>query len=262
MAFDEAPENEQPPVSVPEGEVEEITKVDAAGRALVRMVHSVVSDGVGPITGSVTWAEDRLRRVQGSRYEPERRSLRGVNDPFEDVEKAIARLIKESVAAAGSAGFVTGLGGFITMPVAVPANVAGALVINARLAGGIAHLRGYDLTDPHVQAMIPLVALGSSAQTALAAIGADIGIKLSKQALERLSIEVIRKINRKVGFMLLAKYGTKRAAITLAKAIPFAGGVISGTVDAGLTAAVGKAAKRWFDAVASPPTEASVGPEA
>ena len=251
MSLEEETENEGPDDRAPGGGGEEVTKFDATSRAVLRMVNNVVSDGVGPISGSVAWAEDRLRRVQGPRYQAERRSSRGVEDPPADIERAVSRLIKESVAAAGSAGFVTGLGGFITMPVTVPANLAGALVINARLAGGVAHLRGYDITDPHVQAMIPLVALGSGAQTALAAIGADIGIKLSQQALKKLSIEVIRKINRKVGFMLLAKYGTKRAAVTLVKAIPFAGGIVSGAVDAGLTAAVGKVARRWFDVAES-----------
>lgn len=229
-----------------DGENNSTSRSDAAGQALVRLVGGVVRDGVGPVTGSVAWAEDRLRRVQGARYDASRKASRGDGLDAADIEKAITRLIRESVAAAGSTGFVTGLGGFVTMPVAVPANIAGALIINARLAGGVAHLRGYDVTDPHVQAMVPLVALGSSAQSALATIGAQIGVKLSQQALKKVSIEVIRKINRKVGFLLLAKYGTKRAAVTLAKGIPLAGGVIGGAVDAGLTAGVGKVARAWF----------------
>lgn len=235
------------PKEDPEDDGQEHGKLDAAGRTLMRFVQNVVSNGVGPITGSVAWAEDRLRRVQGERYDVGRFGARGEGDIETDIAKVISRLIKESVAAAGSTGFVTGLGGFVTLPVSVPANVAGALIINARLAGGIAYLRGYNLDDPHVQAMIPLVTLGAGAQTALAAISTQIGVKLSEQALKNVSIDLIRKINRKVGFMLLAKYGTKRAAVTLAKAIPFVGGLVSGAVDAGLTAAVGKAAKRWFD---------------
>lgn len=164
----------------------------------------------------------------------------------EDVDKTIGRLISESVAAAGSAGFLTGLGGFIFLPIALPANVAGALVINVRLAGAIAYLRGYDLDDPHTQAMIPLVAMGSNVQSALSAIGAQIGVRLTEQAIRRISISTLRKVNQKVGFMLLAKYGTKRAVITLAKAVPFVGGIVGGGVDAALTAVVGRTAKKLF----------------
>ncbi|MCY7413028.1 MAG: hypothetical protein LH471_08360 [Salinibacterium sp.] len=72
---------------------------------------------------------------------------------------------------------------------------------------------------------------------------------MGEQALKNLSREVLVKINQRVGFMLLAKYGTKRAVITLAKAVPVVGGVVGGTVDAGLTAIVGRTAKLMFRAV-------------
>ena len=41
----------------------------------------------------------------------------------------IARLINGQVAKAGAAGFVTGVGGILTLPVAIPANLAGVLYI-------------------------------------------------------------------------------------------------------------------------------------
>jgi hypothetical protein len=94
--------------------------------------------------------------------------------------------------------------------------------------------------------LIPLVAVGSNVQTSLSAIGTQVGIKLSQAALKKLPISVIRKINARVGMTLLAKYGTKRAAITLAKAIPFVGGIVGGGVDAALTAAVGAVGKKAF----------------
>lgn len=232
------------PVSDPTDE----SKTGRAAMTLMRTVNRVVRDGVGPITGSAAWAEARLRMVQGSRSDS---SPSGdvSSASQEDVERVIARLIKESIAAAGSAGFLTGLGGFITLPITLPANIAGALVINVRLAGAIAYLRGYDLDDPHTQAMIPLVAVGSSVQSALAAIGAEVGIKLTQQAIKRLSIDVLRRINKKIGFMLLAKYGTQRAVITLAKAVPFVGGIVGGGVDATLTGLVGRSAKQLFSRV-------------
>ena len=32
---------------------------------LLKLVGKVIDTGVGPLTGSITWAEDRLARVQG-----------------------------------------------------------------------------------------------------------------------------------------------------------------------------------------------------
>lgn len=119
------------------------TAAEKASGQLLKVVGKVIDSGVGPLTGSVTWAEDRLARVQGDRYEPNSDPIRKAK-PYEqaDIDKAVKRLIIESVEAASVNGFVTGLGGFIAMPVTVPANMAGALVINARLAGAIAYLRG------------------------------------------------------------------------------------------------------------------------
>jgi hypothetical protein len=87
----------------------------------------------------------------------------------------VQRIIRESVAAAGANGLVTGVGGFATMPVTIPANVAGSLIINARMVGAIAHLRGFDLSGPHTQAMSMLTVAGSSAQPSAAALGVEVG---------------------------------------------------------------------------------------
>ncbi len=204
-----------------------------AATALQHFVQSVVENGAGPLTGSVTYAEDRLGKI---------------GDP----EKTINRIIWESTAAAGTTGFVTGLGGVITLPVAIPANIAGTLVINARMIGAIAYLRGYDLNDPYTQTVLMLVVAGTSAQDALALVGMRLGQELTLQAIRQIPITLIREINKKAGFYLLAKYGTKRALITLAKFVPIAGGVISGTVDAGLTRFIGAQGRRAFPPLAVP----------
>src|SRR5690606_23471866 len=117
----------------PEPEAPPDTFGEKASAQLLKMVGKVIDTGAGPLTGSVNWAEDRLARIQGDRYVLNVDPTRKVRaDQHDDVEKAIKRLIIESVEAAGVNGFVTGLGGFIAMPVTIPANMAGALVINAR----------------------------------------------------------------------------------------------------------------------------------
>lgn len=188
-----------------------------------------------------------MARIQGDRYVLNVEPTRKVRaDEHDDIEKAIKRLIIESVEAAGVNGFVTGLGGFIAMPVTIPANMAGALVINARLAAAIAYLRGYDPKDPHVRTVATLVAVGSNAQQIVKAVGIKVGEKVAFQAIKSLPIAVIREVNKKAGFMLLAKYGTTRPVITLAKGVPLVGGVVGGAVDATMTTIVGRTAKAMF----------------
>ncbi|MFF0105027.1 EcsC family protein [Streptomyces hirsutus] len=206
------------------------------------LADKVMVNGVGRITGSVTWAEERLARRQGDDYRPpgddERRSP---EDMADDIDAVIARLIKESVAASGAQGFVTGFGGLVTAGVTIPANVAASFAINMRMAGAIAHLRGWDIGDPHVRTVATMLAIGMSAQNVLASFGVKVGQKIAEQMIKKVSHETIKAINKKVGFYLVAKYGTKRASITLAKAVPILGGVIGGAVDATSTALIGRA---------------------
>ncbi|WP_113718378.1 EcsC family protein [Arthrobacter dokdonensis] len=238
---------EMPGETVVESEELPETVAERASGQLLKLVGKVIDTGVGPLSGSIAWAEDRLCRVQGPRYQPNFGPTRMFDsDERADVEKAIKRLIVESVEAAGVNGFVTGLGGFIAMPVTIPANMAGALVINARLAAAIAYLRGYDPKDPHVRTVATLIAVGSNAQQIAKAVGLKVGEKVALQAIKSIPIAVIRQINKKAGFMLLAKYGSKRSLVTLAKGIPLVGGVIGGTVDATMTGVIGRTTRTMF----------------
>lgn len=221
------------------------------------MVMHAVNDGVGPVTGSVTYALDRLARIRPRDAEtgsfppggplPEWTANSKENDgPPGDPEAAIRRIIRESVAASGAQGFVTGLGGFAVLPVALPANLAGSLIINARMVGAIAYLRNYKLNDPHTEAMIMLTVAGSSAQVVLSELGVVIGKQAARKVIAAIPIAVIRRINRKAGFFLVAKYGAKRGAVTLAKLVPGIGGLVGGGVDAALTRAIGQVATKVF----------------
>ncbi|GAA1408329.1 SIR2 family NAD-dependent protein deacylase [Oerskovia paurometabola] len=222
------------------------SRVEKVAARLTALVGSVVADGVGPVAGSVEWAESRLARVQKERYDPSKKRQRNPDEDTEEIERVIKRLVIESTQAAGANGFVTGLGGLVAMPVTIPANMAGALIINARLAGAIAYLRGYDLHDPHILTMVTLVSAGSTAQQVLSAFGAKVGQQFAMEAIKAIPMSVLRQVNKKAGFFLVAKYGTQRAAITLAKVLPIVGGVVGGAVDATLTQLIARTAKSLF----------------
>ncbi|MFD9003340.1 EcsC family protein [Streptomyces sp. NPDC059582] len=216
--------------------------VAKTGQWVADLAEKVMVNGVGPITGSATWAEDRLSRRQGVDYRaPGDDERRSPEDIKEDIDAVIARLIRESVAAAGTQGFVTGLGGVLTAGVTIPANVAASVAINMRMAGSIAHLRGWDIRDPHVRTVVMMLAIGMSTQSVLAAFGVKVGQKIGEQMIKKIPIAMLRVINKKVGFFLFSKYGTQRAAITLAKGVPILGGLVGGAVDAGATAVIGRA---------------------
>ncbi|MFJ9724364.1 EcsC family protein [Streptomyces sp. NPDC101209] len=211
---------------------EKLNTIEKVGAALVEQLTRVVDHGVGPLAGSRTYAEARAAS-------------------YSDPERAIRRIINETTVMAGTAGFVTSLGGFITLPVTLPAHITGQAILNARAVAAIAHLRGWDLRDEVVRQAILITIAGGSPNAVLAGFGVKVTRKLAETAIQRLHIEVLRSINKKVGFMLVAKYGTRRSVVTLTKLVPGIGGVVGGTVDATFTRVVARVAKKAFPPLGS-----------
>src|SRR5690606_27432371 len=60
-------------------------------------------------------------------------------------------LIRWQNAKAGTSGFLSGLGGIITMPVTLPANITSVLYVQIRMIAAIAHMGGYDVRDDQVK---------------------------------------------------------------------------------------------------------------
>lgn len=144
-----------------------------------------------------------------------------------------------------TSGFITGLGGIITLPVAIPANLASVILVQMRMVAAIAHMGGYDVKDDQVKTFVYTCLAGNEAKDILKNAGIQVGRKLAVSGIKKIPFEVIKKINQAVGFRLLTKFGEK-GVINLGKMVPFAGGVIGGTVDAITTNTIGKVAHKIF----------------
>jgi hypothetical protein len=160
-------------------------------------------------------------------------------------DDAIDLLINWQVAKAGAAGFVTGVGGVLTLPVAVPANLAGVLYIQLRMIGAIAQLRGYDVRSDEVKTLVVACLAGSAVFDILKDVGINISSQVTRQIILRISGEVLKRINQAVGFRLVTKTGSK-GAVNLVKGVPFVGGMVGGTFDAVATKVIGQTAKQVF----------------
>jgi hypothetical protein len=159
--------------------------------------------------------------------------------------KAAWNLCRIQIAKCGTSGFLAGLGGLITLPVSVPANISSVLYVQMRMIAAVAKIGGYDIHSDQVQTMIYLCLAGTTATD----LARDAGIKVGEKALEaaimKIPGEALVAINQKIGFKLFTKFGEK-GVINLGKAVPIAGGVIGGAFDAGTTTAVAAAAISMF----------------
>lgn len=162
-----------------------------------------------------------------------------------ELEAQVDALIKNQIIKCGTSGFLTSLGGFITLPVALPANVASVIYMQMQMIAAIARMGGYDLHDDRVKTLVIACLCGNEVKEILKQAGIQIGKKLTERAVQKISSALIVRINRAVGFRLLTKFGTK-GAINLSKAIPVIGGLIGGGVDAYSTKVIGNKAKELF----------------
>ncbi|MGO1059537.1 EcsC family protein [Planococcus sp. FY231025] len=164
----------------------------------------------------------------------------------DSTDKAINSLIRWQNTKAATSGFITGLGGIIVLPVAIPANIASVMYVQIRMIVAIAHMRGYDLKDDQVKTFVFVCLTGQSASEILKQAGIKAGASFAKQAIMKIPGEIIKSINKAVGFRLVTKFGQK-GIVNLGKAIPIAGGIIGGTVDGSGTGIIGKTAKKVFE---------------
>lgn len=168
-------------------------------------------------------------------------------DKSADVDRAIRDVIEQHIRLAGIQGFVTNVGGVVTMPVTVPANIAGIAVLHLRMAAAIAHLRGYDLTDPRVRTAALLTLLGKDG-VAEARRGRDIpGTPFDvATGTNEPDPAVMERAVAAVTSQLVARIGGKHASLALVRRVPVLGGAVSAGVDAFSTYAIGRFADREF----------------
>ena len=158
---------------------------------------------------------------------------------------AAKELIKQQLLKCSASGFVTGFGGLLTMVVTVPANVASVLYVQMRMIAALAAIGGYDVHSDEVQTLVYLCLVGSSLTDVVKSTGIKIANKVTTNMLKKLPGSVLTKINQKVGFRLLTKFGTK-GAVNLVKVVPVAGALVGAGIDYGSTTLIADKAYNAF----------------
>lgn len=168
------------------------------------------------------------------------------NKDYKSNDERVDSMINWETTKNFTSGFITGLGGLITLPVTLPSSLVATWVIQARLSGAIAKIYGYDLNDDKVKLMIILSILGDSGKEVLKEFGINAGKQITMQVIKNLAPKIIKEINKQVGYKLITRAGQKSILNTLGRAIPLVGGAIGGTIDAISCQTIGSIAKGTF----------------
>ena len=195
---------------------------------LVKWIIDKAVDGVPPLSSAEELAQEYL-----------------IDTSYPDNQSRTDSLINWETAKNFTSGFITGMGGIITLPVSVPSALGASWLIQARMSGAIAVVYGHELQEDRVRTLVLLTLLGDAGKEVLKQAGIKVGEKITQKVINKIPGKVLIEINKKVGFRLLTKAGEK-GVLNLAKAIPIAGGVVGGTFDAVTCRSVGYAAQRIF----------------
>ncbi len=192
-------------------------------------VHQTVQravHGAGPLPSAASAADKQLEEQDG------------------DTDKAIRELIENHAALAGGQGFLTNLGGLITMAVMVPANIAGLALLQTRMVAGIAYLRGYDLEDDRVRNAILVCMLGEDTVKSLVTDTRIPGTPMLIATAPAYDPALDKVIAAEVMTTLVNRVVGKRAASAITRKVPAVGGFWGAGTDAWSTWQVGKYARR------------------
>ena len=148
----------------------------------------------------------------------------------------------------GSTGFVFGLGGFLTLPVTLPANIIGVATLQLHLCAATAFMGGHDIHDDEVRARV--IACLVSGADAEHLEETDEATEVFDRSAVKLAERGIRLLAE--GAVGLATRATKWTATKVVtsrlprRSLPIVGGVIGGASDAYSTGKVAEVARRTF----------------
>jgi hypothetical protein len=201
------------------------------GNSATKMVENLLDsgiDGKGPFDPAASVAASALKKNGGN------------------VEAAVDDVVKSHLKLAAAGGFVTSLGGFITLPVALPANVLGFYLLATRMTAAVASLRGHDLTQPQIRTAVLLTLVGADADDLLAKAGmvSPTG-RLTNLAAQRLPGPALMVLNKAVGFRLLSTAGRKTFS-RFGRNVPIVGGIVGAGLDGWLIKRISENARREF----------------
>ncbi|MBR2563109.1 MAG: EcsC family protein [Paenibacillus sp.] len=223
---------------------------DAASRVSSRTVKIADLNGDGKLD------QEDVMIALGSIYTRAIDGIPGVSKPIETFsadylknapnEKAAARkMLDNAIIKCTTSGFLTGFGGLITLPVTLPANITSVIYVQIRMIASVAYMAGLDVKSDAVQTLTYACLAGVSVAEVVKKTGMAFGTKMTMALVKKIPGKTLTKINQKVGFRFLTKFGEK-GLINIGKMIPVVGALISGGFDLAETKIIADRAYKEF----------------
>ena len=174
-------------------------------------------------------------------------------------EDQVDRLVRRHIALSSATGFVTGLGGWLTLPLTLPADLAGVALVQLHMAASVAALSGHDPTLPVNRERVVSCLVGAGPS--------DPARDAEQEVLDRTALKVAEKglnfVISNVG--RFASWGTKKVVTGRIKrralrGVPLLGGFIGALSNGYTTSQVARAARDTFFGGIEEPKDPSFPP--
>lgn len=160
-------------------------------------------------------------------------------------DEQVDRLVRRHIAASSAAGFLSGLGGWLTLPIVIPANLAAVASVQLHMAASVAALAGHDPRQAGTRERVLRCLIGAGP--------ADPARDAEQETLDRFGLKLAeRGLNLVVSNLVgAAKWGARKVAEgqikrRLIRGIPLVGGFIGAASDGYVTTKVAEAARDEF----------------
>ena len=164
---------------------------------------------------------------------------------YKTKEEACKAMIRNQITKCATSGFITGFGGFITMPVTLPANITSVIYVQMRMIACTSYMAGFDLDSDKTQTLVYACLAGVAVNNVIKQASIKFGVKFANGLIKKIPGKVLTKINQKVGFRFVTKFGAK-GIVNLGKLVPGVGAVIGGGLDLVETKIIAKRSYKWF----------------
>lgn len=207
---------------------------NATSTAILKALEGAIN-GVSRLPGAAAAADSALSRHNGNQ------------------ERAVHHLIERHVRYAGAQGMLTNIGGFTTLAITIPANLAGLALVECRLIAAILHLRGYDLQDPRTRSAVLACLLGPDVLAREIRKKHIPGGPNELLTAADLDPELTHRLANAVASELITRATGTRIATTVGRRVPILGGAIGAGSDGYATWKLGRYVDReiqWRDSQA------------
>lgn len=205
---------------------------------LERSAGAIIQAGVDQVVTS-RWddAQRRAAATTGTRRER-----------VDQLVQQFSRELAVMGAVTGGAAAAPGVGTVVTLSSAA-AELGWFTLRAGDLILAIASVHGH--TEPSVEErrawVLSILAFGNSASKMLTRLAGEAGKGIGGKATARVPTEVLLRVNKRLGRTIVTKYGSKRGAIALGRALPLGiGAAIGGVANYGLIRVIGKQADQFF----------------